>query len=88
MEGVALVISLEKNPNFLKFRTGCNFLYAFHNFQYTCPGKLQDMCRKVYRKLRPVLLQEKIYRGHDLPCSCPASGKLTFCPVQLSAKWE
>ena len=44
--------------NFLKFRTGRNFLYPFLDFLYTCPGKLQDMCRKVYRKLCPIQLQE------------------------------
>ena len=46
------------------------------------------MCRKVYRKLRPILLQERWcvsgnIQGtyvHDLPCSCPVS---IFRPVRV-----
>ena len=36
--------SLEENPNFLKFRTGHNFLYTFLDFLCTCPGTCVGKC--------------------------------------------
>ena len=44
-----------------------------------CVGNCIGNCALSY--FRKDGLFQEIYRGHDLPCSCPVSGNLTFRPV-------